>query len=306
MRRRCLPLILLGVLLISPPSVGATETPQARLTLERRIATIAHALQTANAGICNDRYPQSGMTVRVGAPDAASPVSRRPAVVYLIVPESAAANAGLAEGDEIIAIDAVSTGDLSLPDNPFRTAWLAAERSGVLQLTVRTGQAAERKVTVTSQPGCNAFFDPVLSDKPTAVTYGNRIELHQGLIDIMRSDEELAFIMAHELAHAVLQHSLAGNEAAMRDRRKRFVMEQDADRLGLLLMINAGFDARTAGPGFRYFASRSRGTLQKLIGAYGPYMPTGERVRYLDEHSQKLMSLPRPLKPEDALGMSLP
>jgi predicted Zn-dependent protease len=58
---------------------------------------------------------------------------------------------------------------------------------------------------------------------------------------LVQNDDELAAVLAHELAHNVLQHQSSANRK--RSERER---EVEADRLSLYLMDRAGFDPQAS------------------------------------------------------------
>ena len=232
---------------VAPATATALRETQA---IELRIARIGHRLQIANSVFCSDIFPLNGLTVKVLSADA-SPARREAhseafgmdqlPTVYLVVPGSAAERAGLIVGDQITAVGSVPFDSLPTAESPFRKTWETLERGGTLLLTVQRGSAPPRLVTVGSTPSCNALFQFVSSKIVNAETFGNRVVVYKGLLDLTRNDDELAVVMAHELAHVLLKHSYQGNEAAMLNRKTRAVIERDADRLGLLLMANAGY-----------------------------------------------------------------
>ena len=82
-----------------------------------------------------------------------------------------------------------------------------------------------------------------------ARTMPNGVEVSQGLINYVRSDDELAYAIAHELSHFMLDHSRLLSEA--RDDRRlsasfRRSLETDADRGAVFLLHRAGYDVSGA------------------------------------------------------------
>lgn len=70
-----------------------------------------------------------------------------------------------------------------------------------------------------------------------AHTNGQTIYVTTAMVDAL-SDDELAFIIAHELAHSVAGHNIEGGSYPS--------AELEADRIALFLMARAGFHIRAA------------------------------------------------------------
>lgn len=91
-------------------------------------------------------------------------------------------------------------------------------------------------------------------DGNTARSDGRTIQIGYGLA-ARATDEQVAVIFAHELAHSVLHHrerlEAAGAGKGVigqvgKDRRLNLQAEQDADRLSVYLLANAGIDPHAA------------------------------------------------------------
>jgi len=79
--------------------------------------------------------------------------------------------------------------------------------------------------------------------EPIAVAPGNKtLIVSRGLMLQLSNEAELAFILAHELAHELLAHPLERD----RSPENRRALELAADRLGLGLVAVAGYDPRPA------------------------------------------------------------
>lgn len=55
--------------------------------------------------------------------------------------------------------------------------------------------------------GLDWEFVVIMRPEPNAmVVPGGKVIVHSGLLDIMQSDEELAAVLSHEVAHVVARH----------------------------------------------------------------------------------------------------
>ena len=155
--------------------------------------------------------------------------------VLLVVPGLPADRAGLRPGDVVTRIDG---------KKPRRRAQLDSLRNagtgGNLRLTVeRSGKALEFELEI--RPGCAepSRFSFGTTVNAFATRYGSLTGTYVfgGLLDLFESDDELATILGHELAHLILEHmqtpTTRGSEA-------------DADYLGVYLAARAGFDVSKA------------------------------------------------------------
>lgn len=77
------------------------------------------------------------------------------------------------------------------------------------------------------------------SDIMNAYTNGEEVVLYQGLIDKLNEDE-IALVIGHEIAHQMLGH--VNLTAKMDDAYRTEVLEANADKLGAVYMMKAGYD----------------------------------------------------------------
>lgn len=108
-----------------------------------------------------------------------------------------------------------------------------------------------REITVTGNwpQLCYRPIHLTSSSAVKASTTPNGVELSLGLINYTRSDDELAYAIAHELSHFMLDHSRMLSQARDDGRlspsfRRR--LEMDADRGAVFLMHRAGYDVEGA------------------------------------------------------------
>ena len=175
-----------------------------------------------------------------------------------ILPGSPAASAGIAEGDGLAAIGGVPiTVQPGLEGTMLRDsayAMLGEHPAGAsLRLTV-VHAGFERVVELLPPSQCHALVE-VLIDGGMKARSEDGWVIQLGLSLMQRaSEEEVAAIFAHELAHVVLGHrdrldregvkgGLGGEFG--RSRQLGAEAEHEADRLSVHLLANAGYDPRS-------------------------------------------------------------
>lgn len=264
--------IVAATLLLAPitPAIAAAPTGLSVESLEvlrsydQRLATIGWRLATANAALCDARAPATGAVLHAitqyevvteaaarRAFDFATPVA-----IEAVVAESPAARAGLRANDAVAAIDGHPlTATAKPPSVVDRDAALAAIARGGETVRFTIVRDRERRdVSVAATPGCAATFEVVLGPEMTAQSDGRVVQIGVRFLERYR-DEEVAVVAAHELAHIVLRHrarlEAAGVKGGLfgelgRNARLSQRAEEEADRLGVHLLYNAGYDPAVA------------------------------------------------------------
>lgn len=155
--------------------------------------------------------------------------------VGLSIRQGPADQAGIKPGDIVVRINADD-----LPSGPGATARFialsttaAAEGPTTLQLADGTTR------TLVPETVCTSPTLLIRSPDMNAATDGNAIAITTALYTSLRSSDELAVILGHELAHDLLGHTRSGWRA---DPSR----EVEADRKGLELAARAGFDIGAA------------------------------------------------------------
>ena len=267
-----------------PPAVVSSIPEEAlRLAaltdLDQRVARVAWRLSEANANLCPTVRLAAGWALhsaRQYSPALRPHAEARFGVrgdlpgVLVVPPGSPAAAAGLRTGDLILAVDGrqLSAGKA---DGPAEWDGLAANiriidealAGGPAAFTVAR-EGGTRELTVRPQRACgyDVQLDP--SDELNARADGRRLFISTALAGFAQSDDELAVILGHELAHHVLGHrpwneaggaARQSNEGAWRTRSGGGGAEQQADRVGLYLATRAGYDPAVAAPFWRRFGA---------------------------------------------------
>lgn len=220
---------------------------------DAQVQTIGWRLSHANAGFCARAAPGIGLLLG-DAQTFADPELARAAyglsgdiAVAAVAAGSPAQAAGLAVNAVVTAVDGVPVGPA-----PRKGSWdrvwalqtrleQAAARDGKVSLTLGGGQV----VTVPAAPSCGVRF--ILDDgKNNAGATRSQVRIGREALDQLGGDEAMiAAVLAHELAHAALDHETLlgpGKRSTHAVRRT----EREADRLSVWIMANAGYPPEAA------------------------------------------------------------
>jgi beta-barrel assembly-enhancing protease len=277
MRLRTILSLTLPFAAVSPAVPASADSPQAVLATsiealrkhEERVTIIGERLSAAAAaaGWC-DPVPSLGWTLG----DVASyPKSLRPLVrrhwqlpntttlfVSSIAPDGTAAQAGVTAGMGIASID----GQVPVRyqgSTPTRRPLDVSE--GIVEAALGRGPVAvetvgsdgtTRRFELTGRPVCRSRFEVSAEDEEQAYADGSIVQVTAGMAEYTKdSDDQLAGVIAHEIAHNVLRHIPRQSEAGTPDDYRRHLrryanlsrdMEEEADRLAVWLLMRAGYD----------------------------------------------------------------
>lgn len=218
---------------------------------ETRLAAAAYRLTTASAGWCPQTAPQPGWIL--GDLRRFEPQDRPAAAqaygasdgpfVAAVAPGSPADRAGLTSGTRIAAINGVAVPTYS--DEPtIRIDAIIVTLNALDPAAAWTVTDADGRVhRIAPAPGCASAFRVELGGAQAAAN-GMLVRVTLDLAQSVADDEELAAVVAHELAHNILRHRdrLGSNRSAARIRQTEF----EADRLSVWLMAGAGYDPAAA------------------------------------------------------------
>jgi beta-barrel assembly-enhancing protease len=266
-----LSLVILATLAVDPSLTRLREE-------DARVATIAWRLQTANAAFCTNKANLSGLSVQALSqyPKGQRAVAKaqlglsRHVAVAAIVPDSPAARGGLMAGDAILAINDVETpvvlaDDGYTPVGKVENMLDAAFVQPRVKLRIsRAGIAQD--VTLSGQPGCASRVQIIAGKSVNAGADGQYVQINARTLDFVQSDDELAVVIGHELAHNIRRHKTLKTTSKQ--------AEYEADALGAWLVARAGYDVKAVLPFWTRFEDRTNAG----IFADGTHPPKKKRL----------------------------
>jgi Zn-dependent protease with chaperone function len=262
----------------SDPAQAAVSTTLRQDDL--RVALVAYRLALAGSALCTMRYPLTGMLFHHLAEyepgDRPLMVARygldRGPGVLAVLAGTPAARAGLVAGDVLLAVNGrpLPTG-ASVAAEPKREKWrrLADESEAELETALRRGPAdlrvlrdgREVALRLGSLPACLGRVRLARSNQVNAFATGRAVVMTVAMLKFLRSDDELAVVLGHELAHNIFGHrQMRNEEGILRGLGIKpsavWKREEAADRFGLRLMSAAGYDLDAAIPFWRRYLGK--------------------------------------------------
>ncbi len=255
--------LILILALITAPAIAApkAETVAAYRAIaaqDARLATIGYRLANANATYCSHKMGfNPGWVLHDIAqyPDAdAAKLAfkfTQPVEVAFVVAGGDAEKQGVVAGDGLIRIGNRDIASFA-PSKALGVERLNTVRtfldelwgpSYLAPLRVKRGNET-RELLFQLNPVCASHFWVDASNKIEAGADGNQVRVTSALIDFVASDDELAAVAAHELAHNLLGHPPGSAET--RKSKSITATELEADRLSMWLLANAGYDPQAA------------------------------------------------------------
>lgn len=248
--------------LLSPlPLLAASSASDPALTellaRDRQLFATGWRLVSANAPFCTRAAPALGFAV-FDAGGFGDPAKARRQLglsadlgVSAVAPGSPAANAGVAPGDTLVALNGASLAERFPRAKPawrrlvdVTAALDSAAAAGPVALTVASAGGTERTVTVRGTPACPTRFE-VLDSGSAAMAEGTRVIFGRRFPGFAYAEPEFAAAVAHELAHNLLAHR-ATLDAKGRSLGNVRLTEREADRLMPWLLANAGWEPEAA------------------------------------------------------------
>lgn len=258
-------LVAIGALLAAFPVHAVPDAAdiadyRALIAQDLRLATTGYRLALANRSFCKRQERNPGWVIHDVAQYSDVKSARaaftfaEPMAVAAVVPSGPAALAGLVSGDGLAAIGG-NILDLTneLDEQPtykrvLQVKALASQLlavSGSLPLTLVRNQ---QRLAKTLEPPlvCASDFQVDPNNNLDAGANGTIVRVTSAMMEYVGDDDELAAVVAHELAHNLLAHRIRLSTVKRRKMQATLATEIEADRLSVWLMTNAGYDPNAA------------------------------------------------------------
>jgi hypothetical protein len=226
---------------------------------QERIYRVAAPLMVKNAPLCRSfARPLLGFTAKnlysypvelAPAAESALKLDDRLRVMQ-VLDGSGAMRAGIRSGDILQSIQdqPLPLGAQAENEAARLLAPLIKNATDISVVVLRQEQSIRLTIPLTA--ACAFSMEIGHAPQVNAYADGRRIMITRGMLDFLSSDEELAVILAREIAHNILQHDallpLKPDTAALASRGGLRPMsakaDQEADRLAMYLLARAGYD----------------------------------------------------------------
>jgi len=305
---------------------------RASYDLETRLDSVGNSVLHAAVAACGDKIGYtigmySGNSFMYGKDKAAAEKVLAPFVdeyvrVNHVFPGMAADKAGFKRGDIIVSVNGIDIPKGEYGGKAAATAFGEIRANSVYEIAHKRGDKTLR-TTLRPQPKCGYALVLGPGNEVNAYADGKRIIISRGMMMFTRDDLELSFVIAHELAHNVMQHIDAkmtnyiagsvldvivstgtgvgtqGTFGRMGAQAFSQDFEREADYVGLYILANAGMDIEKAPAFWRRMAALNPGSIASNHAATHPATP--ERFVAMEETIREIRTKQKaglPLRPE--------
>lgn len=284
---------------------------RALVALDARLASAGYRLASANADYCPLKERNAGWVIHDIAqyPDADTAKAafgfETPIQVAAVVEGSAAQSAGAMADDGFAGIDGArlywpamlvgKTGYERIASFKQLVSERSAARPSLPVKLKRKGR--EMDLTLEIPLLCASDFQIDPSSKMDAGADGKMVSVTSALAEYAADEGELAAIVAHELAHNILQHRARLDAAKVnrglgrqfgKSRKAILATEIEADRLSMWLLANAGYDpSATLSFWQRYSRKHGGGFLSD-----GTHLGWKKRIAIMRAEAEQILAAP--------------
>lgn len=194
--------------------------------------------------------------------------------VMNVLPGSGASEAGVRKGDILLSVE-----NKTLPQGPNAdrdgSLLVSTEMRGRISLNLSAMRDGKRiKLQIPLTRACAFGIELGNGDHVNSYADGHRVMVTRGMLDFTQSDEEVAYVLAKEIAHNVLSPSARADMGTAID-SLRFagpdttdlsaigeidpyspVLDATADKLSLYMLARAGYDIENALAFWKRLASK--------------------------------------------------
>lgn len=274
-------MMVLSVVAVPPAAAAPTAADlRALQMLDARATEVGYRLAVAGGALCGGGQPLAGLalhdagqytrSVRKTLSEAFG-LDAGDMAVLAVASTGPAASAGVRADDIVVAIDGAPldlppvTGEATTRRRDAALDQLdRALADGNATITVKRG-AETLTLRLTAARGCASRIEIVPGAGMNAGANGQTVSVDGRLANFVHDDDELAAIVAHEMAHNIRDHRQLLDSLDVKDgllsvfgknpRRIRCT-EVEADYVSIYLMTRAGFDPSAATRFWERFGTR--------------------------------------------------
>ncbi|MBW4329683.1 PDZ domain-containing protein [Stakelama sp. CBK3Z-3] len=272
---------------------------------DARVFNIFWRLSTKNVALCEGDDPATGMLLQARSSydgDFAEAADRffgfeGEVSVEALAPNGPADRAGVKQNDTLVAINGK---DLPVAQGPeavaaAQRALIAAGKDGTIDLTVLRDHTRTR-LQVSPLSACPGRVEVTVSNQRGASTDGSVLQISSAMLNALPGDGELASVIAHEYSHVILHHPSRLTAAHVdrgllasfgKNRRLIRRTEEEADRLSVYLLLNAGYDPMAPG---RFWRTVGRNMDAGFLSD-GTHMGWRDRAEMVDQEAARAKAL---------------
>jgi hypothetical protein len=309
-----------------PQDTAKAAELRALVALQDRLYNVSAPLLVANAALCkNNARKLFGFTAKTKYSYSTEFVEATPTVLGLgeqlqitgLLPDSGATRAGVRRGDILMAVDgqAMPQGPNAERQAATMLGPIVASHNSVNLTVLRRGARLTLNVPLTL--ACAFGVELGNADIVNSYSDGRRVLVTRGMLNFVRSDTELAALLAKEMAHNTLAHAhrqkMSATISGVIDNLilvhpdltvlggtggiKPYTAEQDASAhaLGLYMMARAGYDIRQTDIFWQRLASQYPPSLASGYGAIHP--STGNQLTAIRKTLAEIQALQAAKKP---------
>ncbi|HJV85448.1 MAG TPA: M48 family metallopeptidase [Noviherbaspirillum sp.] len=302
---------------------------QSLVSLQDRLYRVAAPLLVNNPELCKSNARNLlGFTAKTKYSYSADYVNAAQKVLGLddrlqvmgVLPGSGAARAGVQRGDVLLAVEdkPMPQGENAERDAAAILAPLVMDRSSVKLSILRNGSTMTLNVPLTY--ACAYGVELGNADTVAAYSDGYRVLITRGMMSTVRSDDELAYVIAKEMAHNALAHAVRQKMSAtvggIIDNLQRAhpdmrtmvglagvkpmpaSLDGMADKLSLYMLARAGYELSQVVPFWKRMASQFPPSVMNAYTAMHP--ATNYRIATMEKALKEIhakLASKRPLMP---------
>ena len=180
-----------------------------------KLQNVASRIVTSGTDLCTDKigafygfdyWNQDSFNAAMKAPAKAKYNVSEKFKILNVTPQSPAEKGELKAGDTLVSIDnwLVPLGKESAKQVKDKLA-LSGKTFSPVQIVVNR-DSVEKTVSIMPVKACDFSVDLAPDDVKNAYADGKNIVVYKGMMDFFKTDEEIALVVSHELAHNSMKH----------------------------------------------------------------------------------------------------